>query len=384
MNRRDRLIAALGHKEPDRVPIDLGGTDVTSICKGAYLDLMRYLQRDPGDVQLVNIVEQLPQLDDAFLDEIIQADTRQVREKGGSAWRLKIEEDDQYYRFVNEWLIELRKPKDDGHYYDLVGFPMRQPTRQALKEFPWPDPSDPARWDGLDQYAKSLYDNTDYALVVGCVFGGGVFEFPQYLRGMEAFLSDLLLYPEFADDLMERITEILVTAYSCMMEKVGPYVQVVSICDDLAAQQAPLISPDMYRKRIKSRQKRLVDAIRRHTQASIFYHGCGATRVFLPDLIDIGVDILNPVQVSASGMDDTARLKREFGRDLTFWGGLCDTQRVLSFESPAQVRAETRRRLEDLMPDGGFVAAPIHNIQDQVPPENIMAMYEAVHEFGRY
>jgi len=384
MNRRERLTASLEHKEPDRVPNDLGGTDVTSICIGAYRSLMGHLGRDPEPVEISNIVEQLPVLNESFLDEVIQADTRQVKERGGSRWTLKIEEDDRYYRFVNEWLIELRMPREGGHYYDLAGFPLKEPTREALDAFPWPDPSDSARWGGLKDEVRALYNTTDYGLVIGCVFGGGVFEFPQYLRGMKEFMVDLLQTPEFADDLMERITEVLITAYACMLEQVGSYVQVVSICDDLATQQGPMISPALYRRRIKPRQKRIINAIKAHTDAKILYHGCGATRVFLPDLIEIGVDIFNPVQVQAQGMGDTAALKREFGQDLTFWGGLCDNQMVLPFGTPDQVREETRRRLDDLMPRGGFVAAPIHNIQDGVPAENILAMYETLHTYGLY
>lgn len=384
MNSRERILTALQHREPDRVPIDLGGTDFTSICKGAYVDLMRHLGREPGEIVLVNFVEQLPALDEAFLDEVIRADTRQVRERGSSSWSLQIEDEGEYLSYVNEWLIRLRMPKGRGHYFDLTEFPLKEPTDEALEAFPWPDPSDPARWEGLEAEARRLFENTTYALVVGCVFGGGIFEFPQYLRGMEAFLTDLLLHPRFADELMERVTEILIEAYTCMLEKVGPYVQVVAVCDDLATQIGPMVSPQLYRERIKPRQKRLIEAIKAHTNAYVLYHGCGATREFLPDLIEIGVDIFNPVQVSARGLEDTADLKRTFGRDLVFWGGVCDTQHTLPFGTPEQVREETRRRLDDLMPGGGFVAAPIHNIQDGVPPENIMAMFETIHEYGVY
>jgi len=384
MNSRQRLITALAHREPDRVPIDLGGTDVTSICKGAYLDLMAYLGRDPGQVELVNLVEQLPRLDDAFLDEVIRSDTRQVREKGGSSWQLQIEDDGRYLNYTSEWQIGLRMPKENGHYFDLVGFPLKEPTQQTLESFAWPDPADPARWQNLDEETRRLYESTSYGLVIGCVFGGGVFEFPQYLRGMQTYLMDLVANPDFADALMERITEIMCEAYRQMLLKVGPYVQVVSVCDDLATQLGPMISPEIYRKRIKPLQKRLIEVVKAHSQAHVLYHGCGATRVFLPDLIEIGVDILNPVQVNARGLEDTAELKRTFGKELTFWGGVCDTQHVLPFGTPQEVREETRRRLDDLMPGGGFVAAPIHNIQDGVPPENIIAMYETIHEFGIY
>jgi uroporphyrinogen decarboxylase len=345
---------------------------------------MRYLGRDPGEVKIVNIVEQLPALADTFLEDDIKADTRQIREQGGSSWKLQVEEDDRYYRFLSEWGIELKMPKEGGHYFDLVGHPLKEPSLRTLEEFPWPDPADPARWRGLREQAEALFRNTDYGLVIGCVFGMGVFEGPQYLRGMGDFLMDLLTYPEFADKLMDHIAELLTVAYAHMLDEVGEYVQVVSVCDDLATQLGPMISPELYRKRIKPRQKRIIDAIRTKSDARILYHGCGSTREFLPDLIDIGVDIFNPVQVGAKGMGDTRGLKQEFGKDLTFWGGICDAQRVLPFGTPDEVKQETRRRLDDLMPGGGFVVAPIHNIQDLTPPQNIMAMYETIHEYGNY
>jgi uroporphyrinogen decarboxylase len=384
MNSRERLLIALQHREPDRVPIDLGGTDVSSICRGAYLDLMRYLGRDAEPVVIVNMVEQLPVLDEAFLDEVIRCDTRQIRERPGSAWELKIEDTGRHLHFINEWQIGLCMPKEEGHYFDMVDHPLKEPTSEALRGFPWPDPSDPARWAGLAQDTRHLFETTDYGLVTGCVFGGGVFQFPHYLRGMQDFLADLLVHPEFADELMMNMTEILIEAYEHLLAEVGPYVQVVRICDDIAIQQGPMISPEMYRKRIKPLHKRLVECIRSRTDAFIMFHSDGAMREFLPDLIEIGIDIINPVQVSAQGMEDTAELKRQFGKDLTFWGGICDSQRVLPFGTPEEVREEIRRRLDDLMPGGGFVAAPIHNIQDSVPPENIMMMFETIHEHGIY
>jgi uroporphyrinogen decarboxylase len=384
MNSRERLICALQHREPDRVPIDLGGTDVTSICRGAYSDLMYYLNRDQGEVELVNLVEQLPKLDESFLDEVIFCDTRQVREKGGSKWKLEIIDDGRYLNYLNEWQIGMRMPKEGGHYFDLVDFPLKEPTLEALDSFAWPDTADPARWEGLDLESRWLFENTSYGLVVGCVFGGGIFEFPQYLRGMQSFLIDLKAETVFADALMGHITDVMCEAYTHMLDKVGPNIQVISVCDDLATQTGPMISPEIYRKRIKPLQKQLINSIKAKTDAFIMYHGCGSNQEFLPDLIEIGVDIFNPVQVSAKGMGDTRELKRIFGRELSFWGGVCDTQQILPFGTPDQVRDETRRRLDDLMPGGGFIAAPIHNIQDGVPPENIMAMYDTIHEYGVY
>lgn len=384
MNSRERLLTTLRHQEPDRVPIDLGGTDVSSICTGAYIDLMKWLGRDPEPINTVNLIEQLPALDEAFLKDDIRADVRQIRENAPSNWELDIQTVGAYYEFENEFGVGLRMPKDGGHYYDLVRHPLQELTPDALKNYRWPDPTDPSRWDGVGKRAKALYEDTDYGLVVGAIFGGGPFEFSQYLRGMESFLMDLALSPLLADALMERITEFLIEAFSCMLHEVGPYIQVIMICDDIATQQGPMISPELYRSRIKPLQARLIESIKSQTDAYVMYHGCGATKDFLPDFIEIGVDIFNPVQVGAVGLEDTAALKREFGRDLTFWGGACENQRVLPFGTVAEVRDETKRRIDDLAPGGGFVFCPIHNIQNRVPPENIMAMFEVAHEYGVY
>jgi uroporphyrinogen decarboxylase len=383
MNSRERLMMALNHQEPDRVPIDLGGTDVSSICRGAYEAVLNHLGWAADNLTLVNVVEQLPALDDAFLDTVVHADTRQIREGGSSRWQLELFDDGDYVAFVNEWGIKFHMPKQDGHYFDLVDYPLKDPSPDALAEFPWPDPNDPARWEGLREHARDLYENTDYALVVGCIFGGGTFEFPQYLRGMEAFLSDLLLAPRFAEALTERITQMLIAAYEAMLDQVGPYVQVVTLCDDLSTQRGPFISPDLYRRFFKERQRRLIEAIKRKTDAKIMMHICGAARCFIPDLIEIGVDILNPVQVSAAGMDAQA-LKRDFGADLSFWGGVCNPQHTLPFGSAEDVRLEVRRHIDVLAPGGGFVFAPVHNIQDGVPPANVLALFETAHQVGVY
>lgn len=384
MNSRERLITSLRHREPDRVPIDLGGTDITHIGRDAYRNLMAFLGRETGPIVIENIAGQCPQLDQYFLNDIIKADTRQIRERNGSRWKLKIEDDEKYFTYISEWGIVNRMPKEEGHYFDMVEHPLKEPTREVLSAFPWPDMNDPVRYQGLKDEARSLYEKTDYGLLVDVLFGGGVFELSQYLRGMGDFLSDLILEPDFADELMERLTEILIISYGNILNEIGPYVQVVAVGDDLGTQNGLLISPNIYRKRIKPRQKRLIESIKSKTDAYILYHTCGAIREFIPDLIEIGVDALNPIQVSARGMDNTAELKRIYGKDLTFWGGLCDNQKVLPFGNPKEVRDETRRRLEDMMAGGGYVAASIHCIQDDVPPENILAMFETVHEYGVY
>jgi len=167
------------------------------------------------------------------------------------------------------------------------------------------------------------------------------------------------------------------------LASVGKYIQVVVGGDDLAMQEGPLISLDLYRKLIKPRQKELFSFIKKRTAAYLFYHSCGSVSQFIPDLIEVGVDILNPVQVSAKNMD-THRLKKEFGHEISFWGGGCDTQKILSFGKPEEIKGEVKRRIRDLTPGGGFVFTQVHNIQPGVPPENIVAMFEAASEYGRY
>jgi len=193
----------------------------------------------------------------------------------------------------------------------------------------------------------------------------------------------LVLEPQFAERMMDRITDIYIESCSNYLDELGQYLQVFIYYDDLCGQDGWLIRPDLFRKLIKPKQRRLVEAVKRKTDAKLFYHSCGASYGLIPDLIDIGFDIINPVQVSARGMD-THRLKQDFGRDIVFWGGGVDTQQVLPFGKPAEVVDEVKRRIDDLAPGGGFVFAAIHNIQAFVPPENIVAAFDTALEYGKY
>ena len=215
------------------------------------------------------------------------------------------------------------------------------------------------------------------------VIGGGIFEQPARTMGLENFLMALVSEPVFADRLMDRITDIYIESCNRYLDHVGPYISVFTFWDDVCGQDGWLIRPDLYRKVIKPKQRRLVDAIKKKTDARLFYHSCGAAFDLIPDLIDLGFDILNPVQVSARGMD-TARLKRTFGKDITFWGGGVDTQHVLPFGTPAEVRDEVKRRIDDLAPGGGFVFAAVHNIQAYCPPENVVTAFDTALEYGGY
>ncbi|MFB3819501.1 MAG: uroporphyrinogen decarboxylase family protein [Candidatus Methylomirabilales bacterium] len=373
MNARQRLRAALAHREPDRVPIDLGA-GTTGIEVGAYEGLKRLLGVQEPTRTFVRDHVELP-------EQVLRrfgVDTRYVRVGAPRGYTLELAPDNSY---VDIWGTRWQKPPS-SLYYDMVEYPIKEATAEALQAYRWPDPHDPGRTDGLRRRAKQLAEETEFAVVLDNT-GFGVFEQGWALRGFENFLADLLAEPAFAEAVINGVADYQIALYDRVLAEVGPYLDVVMVAEDLGSQAGPLISPEVYRRMIKPAQKRVWQSIKQKTEAKLFLHSCGSVRAFIPDLLEIGVDILNPVQVAAAGMDPKA-LKAEFGRDLTFWGGGCDTQKVLTFGTPDEVAAEVRRRIRELAPGGGFVFNQIHNIQPQVPAENIVRMLDTALEYGRY
>jgi uroporphyrinogen decarboxylase len=382
MTPRERMKVALSHKEPDRVPIDLGASIVTSITKAAYVPLREHLGLPVEDVQIYDQVQQLPYLAEDLLERF-RVDTRMVQLPPTHVAGVEILDDGDYWAMIDRWGSRMHMPKAGGLYYDWVEFPIKEPSMAALDRYSWPEPDPPAVVATLRDQARRLHETTDFALVGSGVIGGGIFEQGCRTVGLEDFMMALVLDRPFAERLMDGITEIYLESIRRYLEAVGEYIDVFTFWDDVCGQNGWLISPDLYVGLIKPRQRRLFDAIRRGTDAKIFYHGCGAVFDLIPHLIEIGVDILNPVQVSARGMD-SRRLKERYGKDVTFWGGGVDTQRVLPFGTPEQVREEVKRRIDDLAPGGGFVFNAVHNIQAFVPPANIVAAFETAFEHGRY
>jgi uroporphyrinogen decarboxylase len=226
-----------------------------------------------------------------------------------------------------------------------------------------------------------LRRETPYAVVSG--ISGVVYEICWYLRGLEQWFVDMLTQPEFCEALLDCTLRFWLDWFQAFCDEVGDLVDVVMIGDDLAGQTGPLFRPDFYRRVVKPRQKRLVEYIRARTPAKIWYHTCGACTGFIPDLLENGIDILNPVQISAAGMEPAA-LKARFGERLVFWGGAIDTQHVLPFAAPAEIRQAVRQNLEIWKPGGGYVFNNVHNIQAGVPAENIVAMFDTAYECGFY
>ena len=381
MNPRERVMLALNHKEPDRIAIDLGGSICSSIHKKSYLELKKYLGMEVDEIIMADYIQQLPYLDEDLLERF-EVDFRMVQLPAATVPDLEIFEDGDYWAFIDRWGSKLHMPKDGGLYFDWVEFPIKETSMTALDRYQWPRPDPPEHIDQLQTQAKHLYENTDYALVGSGVIGGGIFEQPARTMGLENFLISLLTDPKFADRFMERITEIYIESCNTYLDQIGKYLQVFTYWDDVNSQDGWLISPDIYRKMIKPKQRRLVEAIKKKTDAKIYYHGCGAVFDLIPDLIEIGFDIINPVQVSAAGMD-TQVLKRTYGEDIVFWGGGVDTQNTLPFGTPEEVAEEVKQRIDDLAAGGGFVFAPVHNIQADVPPQNIVAAFETALEYGK-
>jgi uroporphyrinogen decarboxylase len=376
LTHRERVLAALKHQPPDRVPLDLGSTICSSITAKAHARLRAYLgiPAEPLPI-IVDKVQSLVDPDEAILRRF-DVDLRSLLLGSADKQPEGQRSDDA---FVDEWGVTWTR-HGESHYINTNGpfCSLAEPTVQDLAEFSWPDPGDPGRYRGLRQRAQNLHEKTDYAVVL--TFGGGPVHQSQYMRGFGAWLEDLLVSPAFAEGLMDRYVEVWVEMIRLALQEAGEFIDVVMWGDDIGAQSTPLINPQLYRRAIKPRHRRINDALRRFGKPVLF-HTCGAVFSLIPDLIESGIDALNPIQVSAVGMD-TKRLKREFGRDLAFWGAI-DTQQVLPRGTPAEVREEVKCRIGDLAEDGGYIVASVHNIQPEVPPENIEAMCEATLEFGR-
>jgi len=377
MTSRERVLAALNHQEPDRVPLDIGGGASTSIVVEGYDRLKQHLGV-PGEVKVMNKAFRVARLGEEVM-RVLGSDCRPLTARPPSRWTPPASEPGT---FVDMWGITWRQAAygDGCYYWELARSPLAEATTEDLESHPWPDPLDPGFTDGLAEEARALYEGTDYAIMADGGFKS-FWELGYMLRGLEQMLMDVVLNPGFLSALLGKLLEINIAATGCFLDAVGPYIQVFRAGDDLATQTGPLISPQAYRCFLSPIYKEYFTFVKSKTDARIFFHSCGNVVDLLDDLIDIGVDIINPVQVSAMG--DTAALKARFGDRVVFWGAI-DTQRVLPYGSVQEVEEEVVQRIRDLGPGGGFVLAPVHNIQPDVPPENIIAMAKATREFGAY
>lgn len=365
------------------MPLDLGSTGITGISRKALIRFLDYAGIPYGDIPLYEVTQQLGTIPEHVL-QWLGVDARALDPCPGSGWRLDVRRQGDSEVFYDEWGIGWRKPLDSELYFDMFHAPLASAETVAdIERHGWPDPGDPARYAHLADAAEATERATGAAIVLGRM-APGTLELAAWTRGMESFFMDLAADPGFACALLDRITEIKMRYWELAIAAAGDRAVVITEADDMASQRSMIISPDVYRRLVKPRHKRLFDHIRGLApHAFIFFHSCGAIYEVIPDLIEVGVDILNPVQVSAVEMDPR-RLKREFGSAITFWGGGVDTQHTLPHGTPQEVRDEVRRRIDELAPGGGFVFNTVHNVQSDVPPENLAAMFDTLREFGVY
>jgi len=377
------LLTTLNHREPDRVPFDLGSTQVTGIHVVAYRDLCQALDLPPVEVQLCDHIQQLALPDDDVIERL-GVDVRGLFPLNSHNWNVHEEDAGEYWLYHDEWGITHRRAKPDGLYYSIVQVPLGGPelSAQDIENHAWPDVADLRRIAGLRELAER-YRRDGYAVVLKSPFAG-IFEMAQRIVGMENCLMMMAADKKLAGVLFDKLLELRLAFWDLALPQLADVVDVVAEFDDYGTQSSQLISPRMFRQQLKPRLKILFDRLKQLApHARRFFHSCGNVRPLLPDFIEIGVEILNPVHTRAAGMEPAA-LKRDFGEALVFWGGGVDTQGALPTGTPQEVKDDVRRNIEALAPGGGFVFNPVHNIQADVPPQNIIAMWEALQEYGAY
>jgi len=382
----ERIKITLQHSEPDRVPFDLGSTTITGINIDSYKKLLFYLGIEKKNFPVLYERSGIAEIHEDILI-YLKVDTRGLFPNvyKPADWAKKRLENKDYWYIIDEMGVKWRMPKENGHYYDVAENPLKYASKKEdIDNYLWPDFTDSQKIDGLEEQAKRIQSETQCAIILEAPILN-IFAFPPFLIGYENFFLNLASNPKFACYLMDKMLDFQLQYWEMALQKLMKYVLIVRMGDDLGTQSSTLISPSMYRKYVKPRHHKLFSSVKKMTKKKIyiFFHTDGSVYDIIPDLIEVGVDILNPIQYSAAKMD-TKRLKNDFGRELTFWGGGIDTQDILPHKSPRQVKEEVKKKIDDLAPDGGFVFCPVHNIQYDVPPQNIIAMWEALQEYGRY
>jgi len=375
LSHRERVIKALKREEPDRIPLDLGSTICSSVHITEYQKLKAYFGIEAEDT-IINMMMQTAAVHEPIL-QALDIDLRLVLPGAPDSQPIIPVGEDGYQ---DEYGVVRRKPPR-SLYYDLAKCPLAGPiTIQDIVNFPWPDPSDPGYTRGLREQALYYREKTDYATVLR--LPAPFVHTTQFLRGFEDWFTDLAVDKKLAGALFDAAVEHNASLAEEILKVAGDLVDVVAFSDDLGFQNGPIVSPELYRELFKPRHQKYFDTVKKYTSAFIHFHCCGSIYKLLDDLIELGVDAINPVQVAARDMNSST-LGAEFGSRLSFWGAI-DSQFILPKGTTEDVKSEVRRRIRDLAPGGGYVLAAVHNIQPGVPVENIIAMYEAGKEYGRY
>jgi uroporphyrinogen decarboxylase len=400
MTSRERVLEALNHREPDRVPVDFSGHRSSGIAAMAYPKLREFLGLPPKPVLVYDVVQQLAIVDEDVLDRF-GVDTIELgrgfalNDDSWSPWTLPdgtpcfvpswtpLEKDD------GRWVIRSKTGRVLAHmpegvlYFEQTYYPFLdgddlEAISTALEESMWTavaSPPGPIDSQSLSEGAKRLREKTDRAIIG--LFGGNLFEIGQFLYRNDRFMMMLAAEPKHAHRFLDKLVEIHLANLEKFLEAVGDYIDIILFGDDLGMQTGPMMSPQMYREFFKPRHQLLWNRAKQLADVKVMLHCCGGVWELLPDLIEAGLDAINPVQISCSGMD-AGRLKADFGKDITFWGGGCDTRDILPTGTPQQVAENVKEQVSILRPGGGFVFQQVHNILANIPPANIAAMFDAV------
>jgi len=412
MTSRERILAAIEHRQPDRVPVDLGATPSSGISATAYGNVKSHLGVTGGHTRLYDVVQQLAQPEDVILDrfKIDVVDVGRTFNTADKDWydvRLADGQKAQYPVWFHpeaqadgSFVARHKDGTDIAHmpakgtFYDQSYFPyvdgypadfskldaeMGKILWAALVHSPWDHAGDPGFWKTLRERALALRASSDRALMIVC--GCNLFEWGTFLRRMDNFLMDVYAEPEMVEKLLDALLERHLATLAKVCEAVGDVCDILRFGDDLGMDTGPFMSADVYKQLFKPRHAQLCGYVHKHSRMKTFLHSCGSLHELMPDLIEAGYDVINPMQTTCRDMEPE-KLKRDFGKDICFWGGGCDTRTVLNRATPAEVKEHVRRRIEILAPGGGFVFNTVHNILPEVPPQNIVAMFEAVSEYG--
>ena len=377
LTSRERVRIALNHQEPDRVPIDITYTKIP------YVSVRKELGFSAQEV-FPDVWDRVKPTPDVV--KALGCDLFWVGLKGGSK-RQKFSFDLDQYK--TEWGVVFHKVlRPDGDYqFEMREYPISEPTMDALDSYPWPDPMDPARYEGVEAAVREIYETTDYAICAR--LGGNIWELGNYLTGQENWMMYIALYPDFCYGLMRRVADFQKIMYQEGLKRIGKYLSVIRLGgEDFGTQNGLLISPKMFGTLVKPILKDVYMGIKEqladigNDDCKLMLHSCGGIEPIIKEFIEIGVDILDPVQTRAKGMN-AYQLKKDWGERISFHGGI-DTQGVLPFGSPEEVVEETKIKLESFAPGGGYILCPTHNLQADVPGKNVLAMVNTSQEYGQY
>jgi uroporphyrinogen decarboxylase len=381
LTSRERVQAVLNHEAPDRIPIILGASNATGLSMPAYKRLAEHLGVAVSEKYLYD----WPELGTAAMDEVIlkrlHSDVRGVYDREPARIREMNEKRAPGSAYFNSWGVGSVEG-DPGTWFPAIHPLAESHSLADIESYPWPDMNDPTRVDQVKEQAQKLAGENEYG-ILATPWLAFPLERAYAMQRMDKFMLNIGRHPDFARALVTKIAEQCKTLMGNFLRECGDHIDMIKIGDDLGMQNSLLISPKMYREIIKPIHADYISFIKSHTKAKVFFHTDGDVFPLIPDFIEMGVDILNPVQTSAGKMSNLLELKKQFGRDIIFCGAI-DTHRILPFGSPAEVRAEVKRIIEILGDGGGYMLASVHTIMPDVPPENILAMVDAVEEFGWY